>query len=145
MHSSMRLTRLLAAAIVIAAASLLSAQGTTFQFYVSASNQTGAPVTDLRTEDVLMSEKGVQQQVVKIEPVSIPIKLTIAVDNGVDSGDALVHYRSGLTGLVEALPADVEVTLITIAPQPRVVVNRPHADRERHQRVCARAGASAIQ
>ena len=120
----MRLTRtfLPVAVMVMAAAIHLSAQGTTFQFYVSASNPTGAPVTDLRTEDVLMSENGVQQQVVKIEPVSIPMKLTIAVDNGVDSSDALVHYRSGLTGLVEALPPDVEVTLITIAPQPRVVV-----------------------
>jgi hypothetical protein len=122
MHRSLRSTQLLAAAMAIAAANLLSAQGTTFEFYISASNQTGAPVTDLRAEDVLMSENGVQQQVVKIEPVSIPLKLTIAVDNGVDSGDALVHYRSGLTGLVDALPPDVEVTLITIAPQPRVVV-----------------------
>ena len=120
----MRVTRTSSpvAVMVMAAAIHVSAQGTTFQFYVSASNPTGAPVTDLRTEDVLMSENGVQQQVVKIEPVSIPMKLTIAVDNGVDSGDALVHYRAGLTGLVEALPPDVEVTLITIAPQPRVVV-----------------------
>ena len=120
----MRLTRTFpsVAVMVMAAAIHVSAQGTTFQFYVSASNPTGAPVTDLRTEDVLMSENGVQQQVVKIEPVSIPMKLTIAVDNGIDSSDALVHYRAGLTGLVEALPPDVEVTLITIAPQPRVVV-----------------------
>jgi hypothetical protein len=75
-----------------------------------------------------MSENGVTQHVVKVEPVSIPLRLTIAVDNGVESGDALSHYRTGLTGLVEALPADVEVTLISIAPQPRTVV-RQTADR----------------
>jgi hypothetical protein len=93
-----------------------------FQFFVSASDASGAPVTGLRSEDVLMSENGVRQQVVKVEPLAIPMKLTIAVDNGLDSGDVLAHYRAGLTGLIEALPPDVEITLITTAPQPRMVV-----------------------
>jgi hypothetical protein len=120
---AMRLNRslLLAAAAALSTAAL-SAQSTTFQFFVNAINPQGAPVADLRADDVLMSENGVQQQVVKIEPASIPMKLTIAVDNGLESTDALAHYRTGLTGLVEALPQDVEVTLITIAPQPRAVV-----------------------
>jgi VWA domain-containing protein len=99
----------------------------TFQFAVSASDASGAPVTDLKPEDVVMTENGTRQQVVKVEPLSVPIKLTIVVDNGVDSTDALQHYRSGLTGLVEALPPDIEVTLISIAPQPRTVL-RPTTD-----------------
>jgi len=57
-----------------------------------------------------------------VEPVSVPIKLTIAVDNGLESADAIAHYRVGLKGLIEALPPDVEVTLITTSPQPRTVV-----------------------
>jgi hypothetical protein len=100
----------------------------TFQFAVSASDASGAPVTDLKPEEVVMTENGVRQPVVKVEPLSVPIKLTIAVDNGAASTDALVHYRAGLTGLVEALPPDVEITLITIAPQPRTVL-RPTTDR----------------
>jgi hypothetical protein len=100
----------------------------TFQFAVSATDASGAPVTDLKPDDVIMTENGVRQQVVKVEPLSVPMKLTLVVDNGSDSTDALVHYRSGLTGLVEALPADVEITLISIAPQPRTVL-RPTTDR----------------
>ena len=60
--------------------------------------------------------------------MAIPIKVTIAVDNGLESSDAIAHYRIGLKGLVEALPPDVEVTLITTAPQPRTVV-KPTTDR----------------
>jgi len=113
----------------LALCEVLSAQGSkTFQFAVSASDASGGPVTDLKPEDVVMTENGVRQQVVKVEPLSVPIKLTLAVDNGIDSTDALVHYRAGLTGLVEALPQDVEITLITIAPQPRTVV-KPTTDR----------------
>ena len=124
-----RFTVSVAAAFVASAVVWTSAQTPqVFQFVVSASDATGAPVTDLRVEDVLMSENGVRQQVVKVEPLAIPMKLTIAVDNGLDSGDALAHYRAGLTGLVEALPRDVEITLITTAPQPRMVV-KPSTNR----------------
>jgi hypothetical protein len=118
----------LSAAVVVSAGVWLSAQSQVFQFFVSAIDPSGAPVTGLRPEDVLMSEGGVRQQVVKVEPLAIPMKLTIAVDNGRDSGESLAHYRSGLTGLIEALPRDVEITLITTAPQPRMVV-RPTTNR----------------
>src|SRR5260221_11173268 len=93
----------MAAALVASAVVWVSAQTPkVFQFAVSASDATGAPVTDLRPEDVLMSENGVRQEVVKVEPLAIPMKLTIAVDNGLDSADALAHYRSGLKALEEA-------------------------------------------
>jgi hypothetical protein len=101
-----------------------------FQFVVSATDSAGKPVTDLQPKDVLMSENGTANEIVKVEPFRIPVKLTIAVDNGPLSRDALGHYRSGLEGLVKALPDDVEVTLITIAPQPRRVVP-PTVERER--------------
>lgn len=118
-----------AAAVVLSAAVWLSAQTPqVFQFVVSATDADGAPVADLRAEDVLMSEDGVRQLVVKVEPVAIPMKLTIAVDNGLESTEALGHYRAGLTGLIEALPPDIEITLITTAPQPRTVV-RPTTNR----------------
>ena len=126
----MRLTRSAALLVTtLALCEVLSAQGSkTFQFAVSATNAAGASVTDLKPDEVVMNENGVRQPVAKLEPLSVPIKLTLAIDNGVDSTDALVHYRSGLTGLVEALPPDVEITLISIAPQPRMVV-RPTTDR----------------
>ena len=126
----MRLTRSVALLVItLALCEVLSAQGSkTFQFAVSATNAAGASVTDLKPDEVVMTENGVRQPVAKLEPLSVPIKLTLAIDNGVDSTDALVHYRAGLTGLVEALPTDVEITLITTAPQPRAVV-RPTTDR----------------
>jgi len=99
-----------------------------FQFYISATNADGMPVKDLSPDDVIMSENGVRQTVAKVEPVAVPIKVTITVDNGLESADAIAHYRVGLKGLVEALPPDVEVTLITTSPQPRMVV-KPTTDR----------------
>ena len=115
--------------MIAAVGVLLSAQTPqVFQFVVSATDADGTPVSDLGPDDIVMSENGERQKIVKVEPVAIPMKLTIAVDNGLESSDAIAHYRTGLTGLVQALPPDVEVTLITTAPQPRTVV-RPTTSR----------------
>jgi hypothetical protein len=105
----------------------------TFQFIVAARDGSGTPVTDLKAEEVVMSENGAPARIARIEPFSLPVKVTLAVDNGRDSREALAYYRTGLKGLVEALPADVEMTLITTAPQPRTVV-RPTKDRAQVQR-----------
>jgi hypothetical protein len=113
----------LTAAAVLAVGIWLSAQTPqVFQFVVSASDADGKPVPDLGPDDIVMSENDVRQTVAKVEPLAVPIKVTIAVDNGLESSDAIAHYRIGLKGLVEALPPDVEVTLITTSPQPRTVV-----------------------
>jgi hypothetical protein len=112
-----------AAALATAAGVWLSAQTPqVFQFFVTATDAAGAQVTDLRPEDIVMSEDGVRQQIARVEARAVPMKLTITVDNGGDSGDAIEHYHAGLNGLVEALPRDVEITLIATAPQPRTVV-----------------------
>jgi hypothetical protein len=66
-------------------------------------------------------------KVVSLDKHQLPIKLTIAIDNGKDSTQALSSISTGLTGLVEALPQDVDFTLITMS-QPQTVV-RPTTDR----------------
>jgi hypothetical protein len=120
----------MAAALALSAGLCLSAQAPQlFTFVVSVTDGGGAPVGELRAEDVIMSENGVSQPVIKVEPHSVPIKLTIAVDNGRESIDAIEYFRAGLKGLVEALPPDVETALISFAPQPRNVV-KATADRE---------------
>ena len=121
--------------VVLACGSMLvpvisARQSSQFQFVVAASDASGSPVTDLKPDDVIYTESGARGKILKLEPFPIPVKLTVAVDNGVDSREALGHYRTGLTGLVEALPQDVEITLISTAPQPRTLV-RATTDRTR--------------
>jgi hypothetical protein len=116
------------AVCALAGATLSAQQPQVFQFVVSATDASGMPVTDLKPEEVVMTENGMPAKVVKLEPFSLPLKVTIAVDNGPDSREAIAHIRNGLKGFVEAFPVNVEMTLIATAPQPRMVV-RPTADR----------------
>jgi hypothetical protein len=127
----MRLTgaSLFAVAIILTSGAATPAQSQqVFQFVVSATDTSGMPVTDLKPEEVVMTENGMPAKVVKLEPFSLPLKVTIAVDNGPDSREAIAHIRNGLKGFVEAFPPNVEMTIIATAPQPRMVV-RPTTDR----------------
>ena len=116
------------AAVLVLASATLVAQAQ-FQFIIAATDAKGVPVTDVTPAEILMSENGVANEIAKVEPFHMPVTLTIAVDNGPLSNEALSHYRSGLTALVKALPPEVEVTLIATAPQPRMVV-RPTLNRD---------------
>ena len=97
------------------------------QVFISATDASGAPVPDLKPEEIAFTENGKPGTVASLDRHQLPIKLTIAVDNGRESTTALATLRTGLTGMVEALPPDVEVTLITMS-QPQMVV-RPTIDR----------------
>jgi hypothetical protein len=120
----------LALAVILAPAALLFAQSEEVAFVISVFDSNGRPVRDLARDEIVLTEDGVAAEVVKVEPFSVPVQVTVAVDNGPLSVDALAHYRTGLTGLVRALPTDVDVTLITMSPQPMMVV-QPTSDRIR--------------
>jgi hypothetical protein len=97
-------------------------------FFVAAKTQSGETVTDLKAEEVIFAEGDRRGSVVKVVPVTWPVKVTVLVDNGLGTGPNLSLYRSGLKALFAAMPTGVESSLLTLAPQPRWVV-RPTNDR----------------
>ena len=95
-----------------------------FNFFLSAADATGARVTDLKINEIAVSEGGQPARVVRLDPIQWPIKVTVMVDNGLGTGQYLVQYRNGLKAFFGALPTGVEASLITLAPQPRWIVRR---------------------
>ena len=118
------------AAVLVAPVTLVLAQDENLSFIISVADSTGRPVNDLTRDEVVLTENGVPVDIVSVQPFRMPVALTVAVDNGPLSVDALGHYRNGLAGLVRALPADMEVSLITMSPQPLTIVQHT-ADRLR--------------
>ncbi len=100
------------------------------QIFLSLVDRSGAPVTDLALDEVTIQEDGQPRDTLRIEPVDWPTKLTVLVDNSQATSNALVQLREGLRGLFEELPAGVEMSLLTLAPQPRWIV-RPTRDRQK--------------
>jgi hypothetical protein len=99
------------------------------QLYASVADVTGKPVATLEPADLKVLEGGVEAKVVKVEPVSWPVKVQLLVDNGIGlGGQNIQSLKDGIKGLIEALPENLEVTIVTTAPQPRFLV-RPTMDK----------------
>jgi hypothetical protein len=100
-----------------------------FQVYASVLDAAGAPVAALQPGDIRILESGMEARIVKIESVSFPVKLQLLLDNGAGlGGDNIVHLRNGVQSLLEALPPNLEVTVVVTSGQPRFLV-RPTTDR----------------
>jgi hypothetical protein len=115
------------AAIITMAVTTVSAQKE-LSFFVSATTITGEVVTDLKADEVRITEDGKEGSTLRVDPVAWPVKLTVLVDNGFGTSTLLTPYRNGLKSLFSSLPAGVEASLLTLAPQPRWIV-RSTADK----------------
>lgn len=82
----------------------------------------GNPVETLTSADVRVTEDGLAANVVKIEPVVRSVKVQLLIDNGAGMGRNIVELRNGVRRLIEALPPEVDTTIVTTAPQPRFLV-----------------------
>ena len=73
------------------------------QFVLAASDAAGNPVTDFKPEEFTMSENGMPAKILKVEPLNIPVRLTVSIDNGSSSSDLPMNSRK--TSLVGAMTA----------------------------------------
>ncbi len=78
----------------------------------------GAAVTDLGPEENTVREDGVERALVEVRLANFPIKLMILVDNGDVMNNRLTHFRDGLTAMLQALPENQVLSILTLARQP---------------------------
>ncbi len=87
--------------------------------YIAFSDFGGAPVTDVTADDIVIQWDGVPCEIVEIEPINWPMRVTVFVDNATESQAAIPDIREGLRLFLEALPPDIEVALATIGGRPQ--------------------------
>ena len=122
-------SKLLVAVAMILCCAARDARAQQFQVYASVADASGNPVTSLEPADLRVTEGGAEAKIVKVEPVNWPVKVQLLLDNGVGLGAGnLQILKDGVKGLIDALPDNLEVTIVTTAPQPRFLV-RPTTDK----------------
>lgn len=118
----------LVAIFLVSAAVLAQRQ---LQLTATISDPTGAEVTTVPAQDVRISEDGQAATILKTEVVTRPPKVQVLIDNGTGfPSEAIGTLRTGLRAFLESLPAGIEVSLVTTAPQPRFL-QAATADRAR--------------
>jgi hypothetical protein len=112
-----------AAALVITAfTAAVYAQAEEYAVFLFVMDEKGVPVLEIEPEDIAIKEDVGPSTVVSVTRAAWPLKVTVLVDNGAGTSDALVHLRNGLTKLVEGIPPGVPVSIIATAPNPRWLV-----------------------
>src|SRR5262245_13773331 len=126
----MRSKFLMAVAVVLCTTALdVRGQQQQFQLYASVVDATGKAVDKLEPTDLRVMEAGVEAKVIKVEPVNWPVKVQLLLDNGIGLGAGNIQIlKDAVKGLIEALPDNLEVTIVTTAPQPRFLV-KPTTDK----------------
>ena len=90
-----------------------------FAIYLSAMDASGTPILQVQPSDLTIKESLGPSRIVSVSRFGWPLKVTVLLDNGPRTADALVHYRAGLTKFFDGLPPGIPVSLIATAPNPR--------------------------
>jgi hypothetical protein len=82
----------------------------------------GGDVATIDPMDVKVVENGQNATVLKVDAVQRVPKLQVLIDNGIGMpSESIGDLRKGLQGFLDALPPTLEVTLVTTAPNPRIL------------------------
>lgn len=111
-----------AVAVIVVALGLGIYAQDQFAVYVLVVDRAGVPVLDIKPSDISIQEAVGPGTIAGVSRFGWPLKLTVLVDNGPGTSEALVHLRNGLNRLFEGIPRDVPVSLIATAPNPRWLI-----------------------
>jgi VWFA-related protein len=122
-----RLTAAFLLAAVASAGALVVAQALQRSLYVSAVDQSGAPVADLGPSDFIVREDRVTREVLRVEHADEPMQIALLVDNSQAAEPYIREYREALPALIAALtdasgPKN-EIALITLAERPTIITS----------------------
>ncbi len=113
---------LAAVGVLCAAASILHAQQR-FEVFATIVDANGAAVAGVAPGDLRVADEAGDATVVSVAPIRWPLAVQLLVDNGAGlASQNLVALRNGMQGFLEALPPEAQVTIVTMAPQPRFLL-----------------------
>ena len=95
----------------------------TRQLFVSVVSRINRPVRNLQVNEVVLEQDGATCTVIRLESETDKLKIALLVDNSKAARFSLNPLRTGLRDFLDALPAQHEVGLFTLAGQTRQRVN----------------------
>jgi len=110
---------------VLALPGVLSAgQSLQKAMYVTVVDKDGAPVPDVKPDDLIVREDGTAREVLRVEPATESMQLAVLVDNSQAATASIQFFRDALGPFVDAITAKGNtVSLITLGDRPTLVVD----------------------
>jgi hypothetical protein len=114
--------------------------------YVSVVDSKGAFVPGISAAEFSVREDGVAREVLKAEPATDPMQITVLIDDSQASEQVIQPLREGLNGFVDKLKDRAEIGLVTVGDRPTPLVpptTSAVALKAAISRIFARPGAGA--
>lgn len=114
--------------------------------YASVIDSGGNPVQGLSAADFSVREDGVAREVLKAGPATVPLTLSIVIDDSQAAESAIQDLREGLTAFVKRLEGKAEIALATVGERPASLVEYTTSTEQLTQainRMFARPGSGA--
>ena len=79
--------------------------------FVTVVDGSGAPVKGLRPDDFVVREDGVQREILRVEPATGPIEITLLVDNSQAATPFIGDFRGALADFMRSVGKGNEIGL----------------------------------
>jgi VWFA-related protein len=91
--------------------------------FVSAVDDKGEPIDDLRATDVVVREDGVRREVLRVSRAIEPIDIALLVDNSAAADDSITHQRDALRRFIATMAKGNNIALVGLADRPTILVD----------------------
>ncbi len=108
--------------VPVATQSKNSKKPQTRQIFVTVTDSSGQPVSDLTAGNFDISEGGAKRTVLHAGLATNPMRIALMVDTSDAANAAIAHIRTGVVSFLETLAPEQEVMLVTTGRQMRVRV-----------------------
>ena len=99
-----------------------AAESRTRGVYVSVLDSKGASIPGLSAADFAVQEDGVAREVLKAEPATDPMELTLLIDDSQTAEEVIQPLREGLNAFVDKLKDRAEIGLVTVGERTTSLV-----------------------
>jgi VWFA-related protein len=89
--------------------------------WVTVTDPEGAPVTGLAVDAFQVREDGVQREVLRVEPATGPIEITLVVDTSDLASASIADMRRAITDFIKEMASGNQIALTTFGGRPQVV------------------------
>lgn len=113
---------LLGLALVLGFRHQAAAQTTERTIFASVLDSAGKPVEQVTPADLVVREDGVQREVLRVTPATDPMQVAVLIDNTAIASSQISNIRDGLTAFVKKLAGQHEISLVTFADRPTLLV-----------------------
>lgn len=79
--------------------------------FVAYTDSEGEPVTDMEAKNIIIQWDEIDCEIIEVEPINWPLRVTVLVDTGTEAGSRLAHMRNGLESFLNILPPGIEVAI----------------------------------